>query len=520
MLSLASAAFGVSAWLWRRSQKLPEVRTPAVIATRTVRSTANEDAEISELESGIAKLEGLAGQETVLRPHSIDAYVFKKPKADALGLRESFRSLRASTQWKLELPTEEPPRYVAVVGGNLSGVERLALVDGDLVPQLRSTPGIRAVERCGGERQETSITFHHAMVAKLGLFVHDLQATIMGAPGESIRAAAAPPDLKTLLDLPLGANAKVRDLADVRLGLVPAECHASRAGSEELMMLRVFVGPNGEGSGALQTALDAFEKRSPRGVHAKLHAPRAKSDSAKPGQVSLRIPTLLGEHVRSFDHRLRELSENALSYALADDRGLEAIVDMPMDDGRPPAEFDRFLQTELAKTFGCVYTSRRSALRLRLRSGDGVLVDAKRFETLVKGQAGLAGTAVLSPALPRAFIPQRPRLALLGVSHADAAAALELAVDGWLPHPGMRFKIDVDWKAVSVKAAGGATASLGELFELSEESTLSGVRVDRVRVADLCITPGSLTPEELAARLIPLAKANGLSAEAERLSVR
>ena len=146
--------------------------------------------------------------------------------------------------------------------------------------------------------------------------------------------------------------------------------------------------------------------------------------SSRPTHMHFRMPSAATPDWRALDRKLKTLSQAPDAYVLKDDRGIEALVEMPDDDGRKPEEFARFLRNELSKSFGCVYSARTPALRLRLLGDDKVLDAAEAFALAAQAEPGVLAAKVISPARARAFLPQRPRFHQLGIDPSLAMDAL------------------------------------------------------------------------------------------------
>ena len=98
--------------------------------------------------------------------------------------------------------------------------------------------------------------------------------------------------------------------------------------------------------------------------------------------------------------------------------------------------------------------------------------------------------------------------------------ALALSTTGQTVQGQLRLKMDEPFERATLVLKPGVSVPLTELFQLDEPSHRTALRVNRTPTADVCVTSASLSPEELAARLVPLAKGRGLLVEAARLSVR
>lgn len=516
-LSVGAMLFAAGGFLYRRYQRLPEVVPPA-FRCEAVTSPRTRDRAIDEFESDVSNLRGLGSFEIIEGERGVSASLFPVDPARGDELWQGFPLARSP--WIKKQRIEQRSRYIAISGGQFSPVERFSLVSLGLNPELSKIPGVRSVELCGGARPETHITFSMDRAGAVGATTKQLVSSVVREPAGVLRAPSTEADdsLKKLLERPVTAEARVRDLARVEVAAAPSHCRAFRGESEDVMIVRVSLAVGADAR--LEEGVEAYEKKAPPGVHIRLlgYNPKAQS-AAHPTQIELHLPGLSRDEAPKVGKKLRALSDEALAYLLAEtDGGVEALLNVPPTDGRKPEEYERFMQTELSRAFGCVYSANVPALRVRLSSGPDVLASARQFAETVRSQAGVLAAEVVSPAAPAGYLLQMQRVLQLGLEPTDVHDAFALATEGKDSY-GTRVKTDLPLERAFLLGERGARVPLSELFE-KDERVRSALRVNRRVHADLCVTSASLSPEELAGKVVPLARKSGFEAHAARWVVR
>lgn len=345
--------------------------------------------------------------------------------------------------------------HYTVEAPQLSGMSLRELSDGTIRQALAQITGVGEVTTCGGLVERVEVIVDPARMNALGVSLSAVIDALRRKPGITSLVEVGAFPLVSRQTAPV----RIRDVASVSIGHAPTTCTASRDGADNVVMGIVALQRGADVSATLTllaTRLSELSLSLPEGVRVRpLNFSSSPSDAGKTHASSLRIllsaPTdvrhsAISEAVR----RTPEVNDLVIQKGkltrddvIAFSGDLELLVQVDPKAKRPLRAVAAEVAGHLALIPGVCYDFSATdaelprdldALSLRISGPDlaELRATADQVVGVLRAIGGASGVTVARAAMaPRlSVVPDRRKLAEIGLSARDLALHIEAATDG------------------------------------------------------------------------------------------